>query len=286
MKSVFSLIFILIYFGSIPLIGNSLFQEPQEKVKSLIIKANEFDNPATSLVYLNEAYQYIYDLEDDIEADLYLNLGIVHSVLSHSDSASYFLNQALNLAAKNLDKQLEVNVLKNLGDVAMAENEYKQATKYYLLALEKEEEIISSKHENFNSFFAINNHVATAIIFTALGIIFILIYENLHLKRKIKQKETKLEDALKKQATQSEVMASGNFSLPIKIINQQLNHPLSQREYEVLCLMVINNTNTQIAEQLFVSVNTVKTHLKNIFEKLDVINRKESIEKIISIKNS
>jgi DNA-binding NarL/FixJ family response regulator len=48
---------------------------------------------------------------------------------------------------------------------------------------------------------------------------------------------------------------------------------LTDREREVLDLLAKGMTNGQIAEALFISANTVKRHLKSVFEKLDVSNR-------------
>jgi len=54
---------------------------------------------------------------------------------------------------------------------------------------------------------------------------------------------------------------------------------ISQREMEVLQLVASGATNQQIADQLFVSLNTIKTHTSRLFEKLDVQRRTQAIEK-------
>jgi len=54
---------------------------------------------------------------------------------------------------------------------------------------------------------------------------------------------------------------------------------LSLREREVLQLMAEGLSNQEIANRLFVSLNTVKTHGSRIFEKLDVRRRTQAIEK-------
>lgn len=54
---------------------------------------------------------------------------------------------------------------------------------------------------------------------------------------------------------------------------------LSDRELEVLHCMVDGLTTQQIASRLFISDNTVKTHVRHIFEKLDVSNRAEAVGK-------
>lgn len=48
---------------------------------------------------------------------------------------------------------------------------------------------------------------------------------------------------------------------------------LSRREVEVLSMVAIGCTNEEIADNLFISPNTVKTHIYNIFKKINVINR-------------
>ena len=57
---------------------------------------------------------------------------------------------------------------------------------------------------------------------------------------------------------------------------QQLIDPLTDRELDVVRLLASGQTNQEIARALFVSVNTVRTHLKNIYGKLDVHNRREA----------
>jgi len=54
---------------------------------------------------------------------------------------------------------------------------------------------------------------------------------------------------------------------------------LSKREVEVLQLMAEGLSNAEIAERLFVSVSTIKTHSSKIFEKLDVKRRTQAVEK-------
>jgi len=54
---------------------------------------------------------------------------------------------------------------------------------------------------------------------------------------------------------------------------------ISQREMEVLQLVASGATNQEIADQLFVSLNTIKTHTSRLFEKLDVQRRTQAIEK-------
>ena len=52
---------------------------------------------------------------------------------------------------------------------------------------------------------------------------------------------------------------------------------ISRREMEVLALISESMTNEEIAEKLFLSAKTVKTHIRNIFEKTGIRNRVEAV---------
>jgi DNA-binding NarL/FixJ family response regulator len=76
--------------------------------------------------------------------------------------------------------------------------------------------------------------------------------------------------------TKRKVKAESN-----KVLNPEalLESGLSKREVEILILIEKGQTNQEIADSLFVSLNTVKTHNANIFQKLDVKNRVQAIAK-------
>jgi DNA-binding NarL/FixJ family response regulator len=52
---------------------------------------------------------------------------------------------------------------------------------------------------------------------------------------------------------------------------------LTARESEALALLVHGLSNREIAEAMYVSIDTVKTHLANVYRKLDVRNRAEAV---------
>ena len=56
-----------------------------------------------------------------------------------------------------------------------------------------------------------------------------------------------------------------------------LPEPLSERELEVLQLIAVGKTNRRIATELFVSVGTVKTHINNLYRKLDAHSRTQAL---------
>ncbi len=54
---------------------------------------------------------------------------------------------------------------------------------------------------------------------------------------------------------------------------------LSKREHEILTLMSIGDSNQQIADKLFLSLNTVKTHSSNLFVKLGARRRTQAVQR-------
>lgn len=103
---------------------------------------------------------------------------------------------------------------------------------------------------------------AIAILFTGLGI-----WLALKLAR----------PKVKTIVVEKEVMVT---PLPAGTINEKeiTRLGLSTRELEVLHLMAEGLSNQEIAGRLFLSLNTIKTHSSNIFEKLDVRRRTQAVE--------
>ncbi len=102
-----------------------------------------------------------------------------------------------------------------------------------------------------------------AVIFTALGIWLALKLSKPKIETVVIEKEVY-------------VNRNENFVLDTSLVSQL---ELSKRELEVLGLLAQGHSNQEIAAKLFVSLSTVKTHLQNIFEKLDVKRRTQAVEK-------
>ncbi|MCB0652702.1 MAG: response regulator transcription factor [Saprospiraceae bacterium] len=67
------------------------------------------------------------------------------------------------------------------------------------------------------------------------------------------------------------------------LINNQLHSPLTDKEFDIFKDIYEGKTNQQLADQHFISINTVKTHVKNLYDKLDVRSRTEAIVLLRSI---
>ena len=75
-------------------------------------------------------------------------------------------------------------------------------------------------------------------------------------------------------------VAEGRMVFPFIDMSKPMADPfgtLTARERELLSALSEGKTNAQIAEQLEISVNTVKFHLKNLYEKLEVGSRSQAI---------
>jgi len=102
-----------------------------------------------------------------------------------------------------------------------------------------------------------------AVIFTALGIWLALNLSKPKIETIVVEKEV--------YVTRNE-----HFVLNASLLSQL---ELSKRELEILGLLAKGHSNQEIAAKLFVSVSTVKTHIQNLFEKLEVKRRTQAIEK-------
>ncbi|WP_418510311.1 7TM diverse intracellular signaling domain-containing protein [Corallibacter sp.] len=75
---------------------------------------------------------------------------------------------------------------------------------------------------------------------------------------------------------------SNNENIQDKRIEEIVKeHHLTDREADVLLQITNGLTNQQIADELFISVNTVKYHTRNIYEKLDIKKRTEITSKLL-----
>src|SRR5215207_1990596 len=77
---------------------------------------------------------------------------------------------------------------------------------------------------------------------------------------------------LRKLLTALEEAASGSMQP-----TAELPEPLSERELEVLILIEASKSNRRIAQELFVTAGTVKTHIRSIYRKLDAHSRTQAL---------
>ncbi len=71
----------------------------------------------------------------------------------------------------------------------------------------------------------------------------------------------------------------GEHTFPTPLLSTEMVEPLSERELQVLRLLASPLTSTGIAEELYISVNTARFHIKNIYGKLGVHSRVEAVDR-------
>lgn len=129
--------------------------------------------------------------------------------------------------------------------------------------------------------------IYTALIAVAFTLLGIWLTNKLRRPRVIKEIERVIET---RTITQT---VAGLHSLSESEISENREGPdeknaaipgISKRELQVLELMGRGLSNLEIANELFVSQNTVKTHVARIFEKLDVKRRTQAVEKAKRLK--
>jgi LuxR family maltose regulon positive regulatory protein len=104
------------------------------------------------------------------------------------------------------------------------------------------------------------------------------------LKRLSKQK--RLDDFIRKlldafrddERGESPDVSDSRAPLPPSLGEQPLIEPLTHREIEILDLLAKRMYSREIADKLFISPETVKTHLRNIYQKLLVKTRREAVD--------
>ena len=163
--------------------------------------------------------------------------------------------------------------------------------KFNLAEVKSNLELETKKNENL----LISEKLRKLInIFLAIGIILIAILSYLFLqnrKRKFQLKKAQLEQDLNNLKSEIDILKvkiqesitidpAEKIQVDIVSINNTLHDPLTSRELEIVEQLYSGKTNKSIAESLFISVPTVKSHLQNVYSKLGVSNRVEAIKKV------
>jgi LuxR family maltose regulon positive regulatory protein len=73
------------------------------------------------------------------------------------------------------------------------------------------------------------------------------------------------------------VAFDGGSGSELSRISQPLLDPLSERELEILRLVAEGLSNREVSERLFIALDTVKGHNRNIYQKLQVKRRTEAV---------
>ena len=97
-----------------------------------------------------------------------------------------------------------------------------------------------------------------------------------------------LQEVLEGGAPMSPVIASKSLQLirgkSTEIVPEENNFNLSKREVEILERIAKGENYQQIADKLFISPKTVRKHIENIYQKMQVHNKVEAVRKAVDLK--
>jgi len=125
-----------------------------------------------------------------------------------------------------------------------------------------------------------NLNLLLIIIFVSVLAVFFILYNRIRIKNQ-NLEIVDMRHKIEKYLTQISKLENGDnkehSDIKHKIDIEE--YGLSTRELEVLSLISKGYKNQEIADKMFVSLSTIKTHTKNIFDKLNVRNRIEAAKK-------
>ncbi|WP_305802693.1 helix-turn-helix transcriptional regulator [Lutibacter sp. A80] len=183
--------------------------------------------------------------------------------------------EAQKIASTFQDSILNESSQRNIISTQIEYETAKKDQQIQQLALENEK----SKNKAKASF----NRLIIISSIALLGIFGLLYLLNLYRKNsdlEIQQKNSELQNYLNQINLLKNKVETKTEASKQSFIEKYSEFDLSKREIEVLTLISKGYSNIEIAEKLFVSQNTVKTHIKNIYLKLDVKNRIQALKKI------
>ncbi len=277
---------------------------------------NATGNLGTIYVNLEEwdKARNVFDLWESLEAEnpdqiakaMNLgNIGILHLELNELDRSEKYFRDGLEAALETDNIYEEQNYYRHLSLLEERKNNYKVALDYSkkwislkdsIFNIDKSREIgeLETKYEvakkeqqiqlaeaelerkqRFQQFLIIV--ISLILVFSIVA--FFILRQRYLLKQALLSQEI---DNLRLQINNVLGSEKKELELSYEELNKKLNNPISDREFEILQLALTDLNNREIAEKVFVSVNTVKYHLKNIYVKLGVSNRKEALEVVLN----
>ncbi len=224
-----------------------------------------------------------------------INIGVNQLHTNKLNEAKKNINNGLNMA---LSIQSKENIM--LGHDALTQfytknNNYKEALSSHIKATNYHDSIvnIATKKAFFNTQIEYESQKKDKQIIEAqensrklrLGIIIsafliIILLSFIYLLRRnndliLENKNSELQKyVLQIKQLKTMMKDKSNIEDHIKSFN------LSKRETEVLEYIILGLSNNEIAEKVFVSKNTIKTHVKNIYSKLEVKSRIQAMKKV------
>jgi len=264
------------------------FKGSNEYFVKALPKLIEFD----VLRYLSNAYIYMginYDhLNKKSKALQYINDGLSIALDIGSSESSVRAYQALSNLYKNT-RQFDLALLNYQRGINLRDSVYSEETKRNIASLESiyENELKDKEIQQYQTEAKLQKSQNILQLFTILimiiAVIVILFFSRLRRRNNrliMEQMRNDIQEYVQRIDEYENKNASNNQEDEKMVFYKNVEkYGLSEREIEVLLLISKGLKNDEIAEKLFLSVSTVKTHTRNIFTKLDVRNRIEAARK-------
>lgn len=234
----------------------------------------------------------------------YINLGIDYSVLRQYTKAEFYLVEGLKIAEEIESQENIICAYQAFTDHYKSLGDYKKALEYQQQYLKLKEEVSSEKTkrniaslevlyerrlqdmeiEQYQTELKLSRS-QSVIQYTIIAAMIVLVLVLLVIARLRKQNSNFIIDQMRNDIQdyisrieyfENQTKSDNNESEKEIFYKNVEKFGLSEREIDVLLLISKGLKNDEIAEKLFLSVSTVKTHTRNIFIKLDVRNRIEA----------
>ncbi len=233
-----------------------------------------------------------------------LNLGWYYLESRQSDSARFYFSQAMKIAKRLGYKAALVRGYDYLSHLEQNNDNASNALRYYKNARIYSDSIVNEKNQQYLADLTIlydiekkrseieslnreneikkqkltaRNHLIVSLILLVIVIISIAYFFRQRGIQQLNQMESELQKYLLK-VRDLDKLEKNEPEITSDAFAKK--YDLTDREAEVLSFISDGMSNADIAEKIFVSTNTIKYHIKNIYIKLDVKNRVEALNKI------
>jgi len=203
------------------------------------------------------------NLTNDL-VEVYYQYYDIYKEKSNHDKALFYYEKYYNLS----DSIKSIDVVENIANLEIKYETNKKQQKIELLNIENIKKERKLKSRNL-------------FLLSLILLVLIVISVGYSFRQKNIQKIKKMECDIQTYISQLKDIEC-NKSVKENTTPQQFikRFDITDREAEILQYICKGFTNSDIAEKIFVSTNTIKFHIKNIYIKLDVKNRVEVINKI------
>jgi DNA-binding CsgD family transcriptional regulator len=228
----------------------------------------ELGNISLAYEHLEKSLQLCNRIGDvEIRLDLYHLFQKLYILKGEADNAIYYFNKYNNLKDSLINEKVQLSV---------AESEAKYKLKEHRFAIEE----LNLQNQLYKRKIKIRQILISLLIIILLSSAATMYMAIKNFKLREKQMRLEVQNYLETIRQLQQENTPNKQNIPnIGAFN------LTEQEEKVLMLIANGKTNAEIAEELFVSVNTVKFHVKNIYVKLDVKNRVQAINLIDNNKN-